>query len=132
VRESLQRTGLKVRFEFGIYGAERDALIARSKVVLSVAQFGGEGMFDVVRLAYLLANAKCVVAENGVDAALEREYGPAVAFSDYRDLAAECSYFCSVDEERRNMERRALEWFRRRPQADFLRGPVEELLTAAS
>jgi hypothetical protein len=47
---------------FGAYGAGRDALVARSKIVLSMHYYE-PAAFEIVRVAYLLANAKAVVAE---------------------------------------------------------------------
>lgn len=47
----------------GTYGAERDALIARSKIVLNL-HFYEDAPFEIVRCSYLWANEKCVVSEH--------------------------------------------------------------------
>ena len=58
----LQQSGLRVQAAFGVYGAERDALTARAKVVLNMhAQ--PTRVLEVVRISYLLANRKAVVSE---------------------------------------------------------------------
>ena len=68
VIKELRRSGLYVAAPFGIYGAARDALIARSKVVLNMHYYE-PGEFESVRVSYLWANYKATVIEgpeNGV------------------------------------------------------------------
>jgi hypothetical protein len=62
----LLSAGLKVKILTGVYGEERDNYIARSKVVLNVHYYE-PGIFEVVRVSYLWANAKCVVSEESPD-----------------------------------------------------------------
>lgn len=64
VLDDLRGRGLNAIQLFGIYGAERDAHIARAKVVLSMHHADG-GQFEHVRVSYLLANRKAVVCEGG-------------------------------------------------------------------
>lgn len=47
---------------FGTYGAERDAILARAKIVLNVHYYD-DSPLEVVRLSYLWANKKYVVSE---------------------------------------------------------------------
>jgi hypothetical protein len=62
--------GLRVESAFGCYGEERDALIARARIVLNVHYYESK-VFEVVRVSYLLANRKCVLSESGSDIDLE-------------------------------------------------------------
>ena len=74
----------------GVYGEERDRMIARSKVVLNVHQFVDAKIFEIVRVAWLLANKKCVVSEGGgQDPELEAFGKRAVALVDYGHPHAE-------------------------------------------
>ena len=50
----------------GLFGIERDIMIARSKIVLN-AHYYVPGIQEVVRLGYLWANKKCVVCERNPD-----------------------------------------------------------------
>jgi hypothetical protein len=47
---------------FGIYGEQRDAWIARSKVILNMHYYDA-GLAELPRITYLLNNRKCVVSE---------------------------------------------------------------------
>ena len=128
----LAKAGLRTNFAAGVYGSERDALIARAKVVLNVSQFEHDSRFDQVRLSYLLANKKCIVSEGGIDPALEQQYAAGVTFAPYDELVAECVYLCTVAAERELMERRGFDFFSRRLQCEYLREPVAELLRMQS
>ena len=54
--------GINVKALFGVYGRERDKLIARSKIVLNMHHYSSQ-IFEIVRVFYLLTNRKAVVAE---------------------------------------------------------------------
>lgn len=86
VLADLRSRGLNVVELFGVYGAERDERIARSKVVLSM-HFYEDAPAESVRAFYLATNRKCVVAEAAPDA-------PGVAYDELADaceLAARVS-----------------------------------------
>jgi hypothetical protein len=51
----LRSMGLKAHAVFGVYGAARDELIARAKVVLNLHYYDSS-IFELVRVSYLLAN----------------------------------------------------------------------------
>ena len=62
VLDQLRSRGINTQAVFGVYGAARDSLIARAKVVLNL-HFYEASIFEIVRVSYLLANRKAVVAE---------------------------------------------------------------------
>jgi hypothetical protein len=63
VLDSLTSTQeLRTEILFGVYGAERDSWIARSKIVLNIHYYALR-IFEAVRIAYLLNNRCCVVSE---------------------------------------------------------------------
>lgn len=72
ILDELTAAGLKVVYSDKCYGGGRDALIARSKIVLNI-HHDGRDMFEIVRVSYLLANSKCVVSEFSSDANEYRE-----------------------------------------------------------
>lgn len=81
--------GLRLHVLTDVYGRERDAWIARSRVVLNLHHYPAN-LFEVVRVSYLLGNGVCVLSERGDDAELEQPYQGAVAFADYADLPDAC------------------------------------------
>ena len=67
---ALADAGLRVETLFGVYGEQRDAVIARSRVVLNIHYYPAK-IFEIVRISWLLANGVCVVSEDSpVDSAL--------------------------------------------------------------
>ncbi len=86
---ALENTGVALHVAFNVYGPARDALIARSNLVLNLHHYPAH-LFEAVRVSYLLANHVCVVSERGRDAALEAPYEDAVHFTEYGGLIDAC------------------------------------------
>jgi hypothetical protein len=66
ILRALDAAGVRVHCAFGLYGSKRDELIGRAKIVLNLHAYATE-VFEIVRVSYLLANAKAVVAETSPD-----------------------------------------------------------------
>lgn len=60
--DALRARGLRVEGVFGVFGAQLEQLIARSKVVLNI-HFYNNGRLEIIRLFDLLANGRTVVSE---------------------------------------------------------------------
>ncbi len=126
VLEELARRGARVQAAFGVYGEERDRLIARSRIVLNL-HFYDAKVFEVVRVSYLLANRRCVVSERGCDPAEERAFEDGVAFAGYRDLVSMCLDLLARPEERRRLAEAGFAAMAARPQAEYLRAALAEI-----
>ena len=120
ILEALGREGLRVGSHFGVYGAARDALIARSKVVLNL-HFYDSSIFELVRVSYLLANRKAVVAECNENTEMDQELDGAFAPARYDRLVEQCKALVSDDEKRKALEETAFEKFSRRDEISYLR-----------
>jgi hypothetical protein len=120
ILDQLTARGLKVQWLFGVYGASRDAWIARSKVVLSFHQYEAQ-VFEMVRVSYLLANKRAVVCERSADPIDERGLESGVAFADYGELVERCVELCADESARRELGERGYQAFSARSQADILR-----------
>lgn len=70
ILEPLRSTSLRLHFDSGVFGLERDTLIARSKLVLNLHYYE-PAVLEMFRLAHLFANCAAVVTEGGVDEELE-------------------------------------------------------------
>lgn len=68
---ALSHAGIASVFVSGLYGAGRDGLIARAKIVLNLNLYAHARIFEVVRVSYLLANRKAVVSDWHAEAAIE-------------------------------------------------------------
>lgn len=87
--ERIAAAGLGVTAAQMAFGRERDALIARSKVVVNIHHYPS-GIFEVVRASYLLANGATIVSERADGDEVPMEYEAVVQWSAYDDLAARC------------------------------------------
>jgi hypothetical protein len=115
----LRADGLRVEAPFGVYGAARDALIARAKVVLNV-HFYEAKVFEVVRVSYLLANRKAVVSERGADPDAEAPFASAVRFAHYDELPRRCRELVESADARRTLGEAGLRVMQARPEAEIL------------
>ena len=130
VLRDLHDRGLRVKWLSGVYGAGRDAWIARSKVVLNLHYWEAK-IFEITRVSYLLANRRAVVSECGADPALERDLASGVAFADYDELVERCVELLGDERARRELAERGYQAFSARSQADILHRALAALEGAA-
>lgn len=86
VLEQLSDRGVKVAHAFGVYGKERDALIAKSKLVLNISYYESK-IFNITRCSTLFANSVPVVSETGPGSEAFHETG---GFVEYDGLVGRC------------------------------------------
>ena len=125
ILNTLRDMGVKVHTVFGVYGHERDDLIARSKIVLNI-HFYEAKVFEIVRVSYLLANSKAVVTECSPETVMEPGLVDCVYAAPYESLVAACIALLRNDEERRNLQTRAFQWFSQRKESDILSNALEQ------
>ena len=119
ILNQLKDAGVKVHAAFGVYGKERDELIARSKIVLNI-HFYDTKVFEAVRLSYLLANSKAVVTECSAETEMEQSGKDAFVAVPYESLVESCRALLRNEDERRKLETRGFEWFCGQPESEIL------------
>ncbi|AOI89458.1 hypothetical protein NUV26_00775 [Burkholderia pseudomultivorans] len=119
VLDELTARGLNVRAVYGVYGAARDALIARAKVALNLHHYASH-IFEIVRVFYLMTNGKAVVGEVSPTTAVEPDYAGGFHPASYEALADACVSLVRDTARRRRLEAAALDTIVRIPQADVL------------
>lgn len=125
VLEHLMAQGAAVQVAFNLYGDNRDALIARAKIVLNV-HFYPAKLFEIVRVSYLLANRVCVVSETGQDNELEAPFLGGVAFAGYGGLAPACLKLLGDPAARERIAERGFEQMRALSQVEMLRRALDQ------
>lgn len=118
LHELIER-GLRVKSLFNVYGAERDEWIARAKVVLNHHHYQSE-IFEVVRMFYLMSNAKAVVAEVNPSTSVDPMYLGGFAAAPYEGLVDACERLVHDEAERTRLEACALATISRYPQVNFM------------
>ena len=117
--DRLKGAGIDVTTIFGVYGAERDKLIARSKIVLN-SHYDDTQIFEVVRVFYLMANRKAVVSEVNPATAIDADYHDGIAAVPFEEIPAACLRILADDKERRDLEERSFATISQLRQADLL------------
>lgn len=120
VIEGLKARNCNVKAVFGVYAAERDALISRAKLVLNLHHYQSQ-IFEIVRVFYLMSNAKAVVSEVGENTSIDGCYLKGVFPAAYDSLVDACVDMVSDDSRRKALEAKSLESIRMLPQREFMR-----------
>ena len=120
VLKQLAERGINVDARFNLYCSERDAFVARAKIILNV-HFYDARLFEIVRVSYLLANHKCVVSETGSDTAFENQFGSGIAFAPYTALAETCMRLLQDPAARGAVAEAGFDRFKAKPQTEYLR-----------
>ena len=124
----LEQRGWSVARSNGIYGEERDALVARARIVLNVLYYE-ESRLEVPRCFYLMANGRFILSETSPDAA-ETGLDPGIAFAPYEGLEEACARYLERAAERARVAAAARDLLRARPQSALLAPAVAALAAA--
>lgn len=129
--EALKSHGLNVVSVFGVYGAQRDLLIARSKIVLNL-HFYESAIFESIRVSFLLANGACVVSEGEADDPDIAPYRDGLATVSYGDIVNRCLALLAHEAERERLAASGVAAAKARPQAGLLRALFEPAASSLS
>lgn len=105
-----------------VWGAERDAFIARSAILLNLSNDDPAlRIFEEVRVSYYLANHKCVVCEDVPGQHVEPDLRAALTFAPRAELPATCERLLADPVERQRLAAQGFEAFRQRDVRDLVR-----------
>ncbi len=117
----ISRTGITTLFACGLYGAVRDDLIARSKIVLNINLNSVSQIFEIVRVSYLFANKKAVVATLDDNTFVEDNIRAAIKFTTAENIARDCLTLSQDAAERTRLEQAGYAQFIERDIVAILR-----------
>lgn len=121
---NVAHAGMSTVFACGLYGAARDDLIARSKIVLNVNYYSPQ-IFEIVRVSYLLANRKAVVSTLDPGTTVDEDIRPAIKVSSVSNIVNDCLYLLEHEDERIRLENAGLECISKRDIREILRNALE-------
>ncbi len=101
---NLSHAGLTTVFLCGLYGKARDDIIGRSKLVLNINAYRQSKIFEIVRVSYLLANQKAVIAETDADGVIDDDLRPAIRPVTSQQLVGECMRLLADEDARLKLE----------------------------
>lgn len=106
--------GLTCVYVCGLYGAARDELIGRAKLVLNVPVYEQSRIFEEVRVSYLMANRKAVVAQVDEQTFIADDMAACVRCARGAGLVAACKQLVADTAARQTLEEAAFQSFSRR------------------
>lgn len=129
VIEAMKVFGLRVIHPFGAYGAERDELIGRSKLLLNL-HFYDAKILEVVRISYYLANRCAVLSERSANPEDDRIFEKGLFFSEYLDLARRARELCDNPQLLKTTAKRGFAIMKERNIEGYLRSAISGQLKA--
>jgi len=124
--EALCWGGLHSIFACGFYEEERDALVARSKVIVNASLYVSR-IFEISRVSYLLANGKAVVSQIHPDTFVEPDMREAVLFAPSETIVEQCRALVEDDAKRAELEEKGRRVMRSRDMREILRPVLARL-----
>ena len=118
ILDELSSKGVRVKTLFGVYGAERDAYISRSEIVLNHHMYKSE-IFEVVRVFYLMTNSIAVVGEVNDSTSIEPRFLSGIKSAKYEELVASCLELLGSEVALFSYREKAYEEIKRYPQRDY-------------
>lgn len=119
VLDVLAAEGYNVQIAYGAYGAERDSLIRKAKLVLNIHYYDSHIM-EAVRVSYLMANSKAVVSECADDTEVYSHYRDGLCLVPYDELVHACVDLLTDFAKRRQLEKQAFSAIKKITYAEVL------------
>ena len=109
---------INVKTLFGVYGKERDDLIAKSKLILNMHMYNSK-IFEIVRVFYLLSNSIPVLTEVGSDTKFNNDFLDLICKSTYENIEKNIIYLLENDKKRIELGENGLNAIKKFPQIKF-------------
>ncbi len=131
ILQRLAAAGLTVMALADVYSEERDALIARAKVVIVIA-YWLPARFDSVRINYLLANQKAVIRECNPGEETSGDLMGGMVETPYESLVEKALELVKDEPRRRALEKAGLEHLAKRDQRAIMQAALADVGRAES
>jgi|KBSSwiStaDraftv2_1062776.scaffolds.fasta_scaffold03843_7 hypothetical protein len=125
ILDSIMRAGISLHVADGVYLADRDALVARAKILLNV-HAADDSALEMARVAYALANRRALVTELGGGARLDPDLRDGVLAGTNAELAAMCRTLLADDKRRLELAERGFQAFSRRDLVATVRNALAQ------
>lgn len=129
VLDAIKAFGLKVFYPFGVYGADRDKLIGRSKLLLNL-HFYDAKILEIVRISYYLANRCAVLSERSANSDDDKIFQKGLFFSEYLDLARTARELCDNPQLLKTTAKKGFAIMKERNIEGYLRSAISGQLKA--
>lgn len=120
ILNELSARGIKTKILHGVYGADRDYWISRSKLVLNL-HFYQSQILEIVRCFYLMINQKAVVCEINETTVVDPSLREAITGGPYEALVDICIDLLADQQKRKRAQDIAYSTIKKYPQSIIMR-----------
>jgi len=124
ILDELAKAGIRTYVLMNAFGSERDAYLARAKLVLNLHDAPG-AVFEMSRAMHALANRRLLVSEPGDDESIA-DLADGMVIGEAPELAALCRGLLDDDARRFELANRGFELFSRRDYVATLREALDQ------
>ena len=117
--------GMQVTRLQGVFGAERDKYIARSKIVLNLHLYETK-VFEIVRVHYLMNNSKVVVTQCDHDSKIDANYQDGVILSSHENIPNACLAAVQSNDILLNFEKKSLQTIKKLNSVQIMKNLLSE------
>jgi hypothetical protein len=125
ILDTIMRAGISLHVADAVYLSERDALVARARILLNV-HATDDSALEMARVAYALANRRALVTELGRGARLDPDLRDGVLAGTSAELPALCRALLADNVRRRELAERGFQAFSRRDLVATVRNALAE------
>lgn len=125
VLNAIEASGLKLKKIFGLFGAERDYYIERSKIILNLHQHDSK-IFEIVRVHYLMNNSKVVVTQCDHDSKIDANYQDGVILSSHENIPNACLAAVQSNDILLNFEKKSLQTIKKLNSVQIMKNLLSE------
>ena len=119
--------GLNVSAIYGVFGEQRNEMIARSKVILN-HHFFETKILEMVRISFLLANRCAVLSEKSSNQTEDSMWSSGICFSEYSNLPMTAQGLINNDSKRILLSETGFKMIRERKIEDYLKIALKTLV----
>jgi len=124
ILDELRKAGIAVSTVCGVFGAARDALIARAKIVINLHYYDAS-IFEMIRVSYLFANRKAVLAECNAETEVDEGVREAGVLVPSEQIVSACIRMLQDSDLRHEIEERGFKYISSHAETDILKRLLE-------
>lgn len=125
VLNAIEEKGLKLIKIFGLFAADRDKYIEKSKIILNLHQHDSK-IFEIVRAHYLMNNSKAIISQYDHNTKIDPDYKDGIILSSYKTIPDTCLAAIKSNDILHDFEKKSLETIKKIDSIEIMRNMLSD------